>query len=185
VIWTIPRRDPERRLGALGRHVSHCCGVRADCPASAVLNHPSTFRGGGAVPPAHRAPGIVTGHPCRCCGHGRCARDRPGRRASQSLSVTDGSEPRGTSRGSEAREPLGIQSILSRHEDASVQAGRLGRGTVLMVRRRSTVRFRKGALHFQKLKSNELSTASWSKSGDYWPQPAVRRILRSGPFHVA
>jgi len=48
---------------------------------------------GPAVPPAHRAPGIVTGHLYRRCGHGRCVRDRQGRRASLSRSVTDGPSP--------------------------------------------------------------------------------------------
>ena len=52
---------------------------------------------------------------------------------------------RGTGRGPGASEPVGIQGIVSGSEGPSVQPGRLGRGTVLMVRRRSTVRFRKGA----------------------------------------
>jgi hypothetical protein len=52
---------------------------------------------------------------------------------------------RGTSRGPGARSFLSALGILSRPGSASVQAERLGRRAVLMVRRRSTVRFRKGA----------------------------------------
>ena len=51
---------------------------------------------------------------------------------------------RGTGRGSGAGETLGIQGIVSERKALSVQAERPGRQIVLMVRRRSTVRFRKG-----------------------------------------
>jgi hypothetical protein len=52
---------------------------------------------------------------------------------------------RGTSRGPGDGETPGIQGIVSELEGSSVQVERLGRRTMLMVRRRSTVRFRKGA----------------------------------------
>ncbi len=56
---------------------------------------------------------------------------------------------RGTGRGPGAIETPGIQGIVSERKALPVQAGRLGRRAVLMVRRRSMVRFRKGALQFK------------------------------------
>src|SRR5262249_57121139 len=71
---------------------------------------------------------------------------------------------RGTGRGPGAGESVGIQGILSGRERLSVQAGRLGRGSVLMVRRRSTVRFRKGAPS-QRLDSKQSERPVGPKEG--------------------
>jgi len=55
------------------------------------------------------------------------------------------SHGRGTSRGPSAVENMCILGVLSGPLRLSVQVGGLGRPAVFMVRRRSTVRFRKGA----------------------------------------
>ena len=86
---------------------------------------------------------ILRGAPIR----GRCARRARvwQARVDEAQQVGPASDRRGTGRGPGAGETLGIQGILTERKALSVQAERLGRGTVLMVRRRSTVRFRKEA----------------------------------------
>jgi hypothetical protein len=72
---------------------------------------------------------------------------------------------RGTSRGPGACSFLEALGILSRPETTSVQAERLGRRAALMVRRRSTVRFRKGALQVRDQIRTTSGTTSCSKVG--------------------
>jgi len=60
----------------------------------------------------------------------------------ESRSVTMAVLPRGTGHGTGAGETLGTQGILGGRDGPSVQAGRPGQGTVPLVMRRSSVRFR-------------------------------------------
>jgi hypothetical protein len=79
---------------------------------------------------------------------------------------------RGTSRGPGACSFLGALGILSGQVSASVQAERLGRRAVLMVSRRSTVRFRKGAPG-QRLDSKDPNKLVGPKVGPTGLQPGV------------